>query len=327
MFESKLPFGWSDLEDGAAERYTTKHKDSLVRDGQVRCCVRDCKNWLSRRKRGIAPEFCPDHGISMSVSPTYVYRNPLDNFIIARDLVNSVDKVERWRLGNERSEDALSWNVFVSLARLGILGAAIPELGSGTENVELYLWGNRIDDGKPRLWDKLDRVRKTLEPGAAFPTESDIMLRVPGHALVLIEAKFGSPNATLAGKEDRFESVEDFLARYPAPEGAADPLARDWIEQQQLGTVLEQLCRNVVYATWLAEPREQPTVINLVRGEAEPDVETRLRPHLAKNGRGIFRRLSWESFHPVFAARGSEARPVVDYLENKTMNLSRTFRL
>jgi len=183
------------------------------------------------------------------------------------------------------SEDALSWNVFVSLARLGILGAAIPELGSGTENVELYLWGNRIADGKPRFWDKLDRVRKTLEPGAAFPTEPDIMLRVPGHALVLIEAKFGSPNSTLAGKEDRFESVEDFLARYPAPEGAADPLARDWIEQQQLGTVLEQLCRNVVYATWLAEPREQPTVINLVRGEAEPDVETRLRPHLAKNGR------------------------------------------
>jgi hypothetical protein len=95
------------------------------------------------------------------------------------------------------------------------------------------------------------------------------MLRVPGHALVLIEAKFGSPNSTLAGKEDRFESVEDFSARYPAPEGAADPLARDWIEQQQLGTVLEQLCRNVAYATWLAEPREQPTVINLVRGEAE----------------------------------------------------------
>jgi hypothetical protein len=225
------------------------------------------------------------------------------------------------------SEDALSWNVFVSLARLGILGAAIPELGSGTENVELYLWGNRIADGKPRFWDKLDRVRKTLEPGAAFPTEPDIMLRVPGHALVLIEAKFGSPNSTLAGKEDRFESVEDFLARYPAPEGAADPLARDWIEQQQLGTVLEQLCRNVVYATWLAEPRRathghQPRPRG---GRARRRDPSSSPPR--QEWSGIFRCLSWESFHPVFAARGSEARPVVDYLENKTMNLSRAFRL
>lgn len=48
------------------------------------------------------------------------------NFIVAQDLVRSVAlrkgmKAESHRLGHEMSEDALSWNVFVSLAMAGKL--------------------------------------------------------------------------------------------------------------------------------------------------------------------------------------------------------------
>jgi hypothetical protein len=104
---------------------------------------------------------------------------------------------ESWRLGNERSEDALSWNVFVTLAGLRGLGVAFQRLTGIEVDVEpeLYLWGMRISDERPQVWTRLKDVRLALENGAAWPTEPDVMLRVPGRAIALIEAKLSLPTA------------------------------------------------------------------------------------------------------------------------------------
>ena len=138
----------------------------------------------------------------MSTKPTYIYRDPERNFIVGKDIPTRIAKVENWRLGFETSEDALSWNVFVGLYALKGLAEAFEKLTGTipTGEPELYLWGNRIDsDCAP--WPNLHEVRKQLERDMAIPTEPDIMLRIPGQAIVLIEAKFGSPNGRLAGKK------------------------------------------------------------------------------------------------------------------------------
>ncbi len=321
------PSGWTDMEADAADRYVLSASSPLLRDvegrREVRCCIRDCGHWLPARRRGVPNEYCREHHISVSTSPTYVYRDAKSNFIVAAGELDGLEKVERWRLGNESSEDALSWNLFVSLLHLGLLDTALPVLGVyGVPH--LYLWGNRIAE-PPEFWPRLRSVRGVLENGAGFPTEPDIIVHVPGRLLLLIEAKFGSPNGTLVGKEDRFGSVDDFLARYPSAEGVTDPLNRQWIAEQEPEHVLEQLCRNVILATHLAAKGERMVVANLVRADAEVKVEAEFRRHLMPDSPVEFRRLTWESFWPILAAHGEDAAPVRTYLANKTLRLRRAF--
>ena len=59
--------------------------------------------------------FAQSISISVSTKPTYIYEDKKSNFIVGRDILRQVSKVESWRLGFETSEDAVSWNVFVGL--------------------------------------------------------------------------------------------------------------------------------------------------------------------------------------------------------------------
>ena len=327
-----IPFGVCDLEPDAANRYSPRAAEPLVRGDTVRCCVAGCTHWLPRRTRKRDNHLaCPSHGISVSTSPTYVYEDFLRNFIVGVPLLERVKqlKVESWRLGNERSEDALSWNLFVSLAKLGALAPAV-RLLTGLDadaEPELYLWGVRITTGDPCRWDRLLAIRDELERGAGFPTEPDIVLRVPGVALVLIEAKFGSPNGTLKGQEERFGSVAEFLNSYPSIDGGPDPLDRGWIEAQQADAVLQQLVRNVVFAQWLAGPGEQVWVVNLVRDADERDIESRIAPHLSQDRPVRFRRATWEALAALSAVGEERAAPLKKFLENKTLGLKKAFAI
>jgi hypothetical protein len=325
-----VPFGVPDFEPGAERRYIRGAANALIRGDEIRCCIRGCNRWIARRRRGVRAEYCPDHHISMSISPTYVFQDWRSNFIVNAAPISGMSKVETWRLGNERSEDALSWNVFVPLLHMDLLPALLAQLDLGDRTmseVELYLWGNRIlkTPGSKGLWDNLSRAREALERGVGFPTEPDIILRVPGRLLVLIEAKFGSSNATLVHKEDRFGGVDEFLARYPAAEGIEDPIDRKWIEEQAPECVLEQLVRNVVFATHLAEKGERLIVLNLVRESDEIAVESKFRKHLIPQGCVEFRRVTWESFWPTLVRGGDNATPVLNYLANKSLRLGAAF--
>jgi hypothetical protein len=323
---SQIPYGLAELKTDAPLRYSVAAADSLLRGKDIQCCISECEEILPRRRRGQKSRFCPTHGISVSVKPTYVYQDSGRNFIVGNEVRKRIHKVESWRLGFETSEDALSWNVFVGLYALGGLAEALEKLTGirATEEPELYLWGNRIDTECSK-WEKLVAARLVFEPGIAIPTEPDIMLRVPGQAIVLIEAKFGSSNPRLATKRSRFGSITEFLDRYKCIEGAADPLNRKWISAQKDDDVLEQLCRNAVFAQWLASEGEQPVVINLVRREAANDGQLFLE-HLSGNGVQFHVR-HWEDLYGVSAMRGHDASVLRSYLENKTLNLAPAFNL
>jgi len=325
------PVGLQELEDNAASRYTLQARYALIRDDRIRCCVRNCHRWLAKRRRGPSDPntFCPDHGISVSASPTYVYEDYRHNFIIDVPTLERVKrlKVESWRLGNERSEDALSWNVFVGLAGLNGLGSAFQSL-TGIEvdaEPELYLWGVKIPNEEPRVWANLEEARLALKEGARWPTEPDIILRVPGRALVLAEAKFGSRNGTMLGNEERFGDVAEFLERYPCVEAKVDPLKRAWIAEQPPGQVLQQLVRNVIFAQRLAEEGESQFVVNLVRATEEREVGERLAAHLAADSPVCFRRCTWEGLFLLPLLSREDAKPLRHYLENKANRLAKAF--
>lgn len=323
---SEIPYGTSELKKDAAMRYSSGRADSLLHGDHLLCCIRDCAELLPKRHRGQEPHFCSKHAISVSTKPTYIYRDAERNFIIGRAMLKSVSKVERWRLGFETSEDALSWNVFVGLYALKGLAEVFEALTGAVpqREPELYLWGNRIGADCTQ-WLNLHEVRAVLEKDMVIPTEPDIMLRVPGQAIALIEAKFGSPNSSLSKKKGRFGSVIEFLGRYRCKEGADDPLNRKWISAQEDERILEQLCRNAVFAHWLASEREQPFVINLVKRAARND-EQLFRQHLSEN-EVRFHVRAWEDICGLSAIQREQASILRRYLENKTLNLMPAFDL
>jgi hypothetical protein len=146
----------------------------------VRCYVRGCQHQLQtpRRKakgerRGFPGDVCPEHGIychHSSYGSTYNYRSVRRNIIaspelFARRIVGHPFKFESHRLGLERSEDTLSWNVFRSFAEAGelakiaqaITGEALPY------EPHLYLWGISASDNDFTSWPLLIAARERFE--------------------------------------------------------------------------------------------------------------------------------------------------------------------
>ena len=324
-WRTQPPYGGSNLKPGISESYK-KRDPGCIRDGQIICCVDGCRHWLiPRRQKSKDFTFCPEHNISLSPS-TYVHQAAKQNLIVYPELFVTIHKTEN-RLTNENSEDALSWNVFVGLYALGALREvfyAMTNLQPESEP-ELYLWSNRIHHQTCSRWSKLDeeQIRKSLEPKKRIRTEPDIVLRIPGRALVFIEAKFRSPNSRYNKKENRF-CIHDYLKAYPVKPGHLDPLNRDWIGRSAPRAILEQLCRNAMLAHWVAEPNEQIFLINLVSADFETNIEQEFKTHLARN-QITFRRFTWESIAMLCAVQHPEAEPLRKYFEDKTYSLRPAF--
>ncbi len=323
------PFGAEDLEPGAAEAYRSP-TSSLRRKNEVRCCVRGCSTWLRPRGRKGSTDVCPLHGISISTSPTYVYRDWKHNLILRHDLMDRVKrhKVESWRLENEGSEDALSWNVIIGLAHLDGLRDAFEAFTGCRARAEpqLFFWGMEVwPDFRPGTWGRLSDARAEFrEAGSRIPTEPDIAIRVAGQALVLIEAKFGSPNGTLEHKRDI--TVAKFVERYCSSTSEGGPFDRKAIGGMRPDEVLEQLCRNVAFANYMATGGEEAFVVNLVRAEAETDVKERMQRHLSTRSRVRFRRITWEDLARLPSLQHDEAANLRSYVRTKTLRLRPAFK-
>ena len=172
---------------------------------RIRCYVRGCEELLRPPlKKGYDGEACLVHGIRCHSSGTYSYPDVRRNIIASPDLfaehvVGNSFKYESGRLGNEKSEDALTWNVFRTLqecGRLHLVAGWITGLEILAEP-RLYLWGLSISDETFEPWEMLIEAREHFEshlPVKRPQTEPDIALYLPGRYLILIEAKFTSPN-------------------------------------------------------------------------------------------------------------------------------------
>jgi hypothetical protein len=193
---SPLPYGTNDLDPRFVQNKAR---------GIVRCPVRGCIHWLKppNRERG-SGEACPRHSIYVHKSGTYRYPQPSSNVIIDRGffekhILGNDFKFESHRLGTERSEDTLSYNVFRSLQRVGLLHEVVRLCTGIKANHEprLYLWGLEMKEEAVEPWDLLVAARERFEsdlPVNRPLTEPDIALYQPGEYLVLIEAKFTSAN-------------------------------------------------------------------------------------------------------------------------------------
>jgi Restriction Endonuclease associating with ARP len=242
-------------------------------------------------------------------------------------LRTSSGKAETWRLGNENNEDALSWNVFVSLQDAGLLGLAAQVLAdcqAGTEP-DLYLWGKRIGQDRLLSWPRLQRIRDELEPQDPATTkrrqqtEPDVVLHVRGWGWIFIEAKLSSPTHVY-----RLDRREEWIGRYSTP--CPNLFDEETIRSRALSTFPEQLLRNVAFAHCLAKAGDKATVVALVRERDRTAIEEWAGGCMMSDAPVRVVRRSWESLHAALPADAKVGR-LRNYLEDKSVNLRRAFSI
>jgi hypothetical protein len=334
MTTQPLPYGLDDLDP--------KVVVDPDNPGRVRCYVRGCQHYVRRPtdRNDKSGEPCPDHGIYCrhSQKATYVYEDARRNIIVSADLfgervMGHPFKYDFNYLGNENSEDALSWNVFRSIQEAGHL-APLAELLIGEahdKEPDLYLWGIRVNDDTFEPWDLLIAARDRFENNLPVDrplTEPDIALHLPGRYLVLIEAKFRSPNGWYGRgvrKNEKSLTLDELLDIYSDEELRLLNMDR----AQRCDRIPYQLWRNTVFADWMAmrdSPQTKPYHVNLVRDGYEHESQEAFAALLNEPYRDRFRPAAWESIY-AWLASSARCDRLRRYMEQKTANLVKAIRV
>ena len=327
--DTPLPYGINDLDPQV---------QSDKKAGLVRCYVRDCKHWLNPPRRRAAGDICPDHGIFCHSSNTYDYADMRRNIIADPDLffrrvIGHPDKFESGRFGQERSEDAVSWNVFRSLQRAGLLKGVAALAGERHEQEPtLYLWGLRVSDDSFVHWELLRKARARFEtnlPVKRPKTEPDIALHLPGQYLILIEAKFTSDNSFYTPGPRKGSSNLTFAELLDI---YWDQGLRILNRQEASGRnrVPYQLYRNTIFSEFMAaldSPATRAYHLNLVRDGYEEDTAVEFTGLLNPGFVDRFARITWEQLYAIAAQQPRELGRLRRYIETKSEHLIKAFRV
>jgi hypothetical protein len=300
--------------------------------------VGDCPHFLIPPTRSRAGQVCPAHGIRVHTSGTYTYKDATRNFIVdptlVRRIIRSPDKFESGRLGYERSEDAVTLNVFRSFQEAQCLNE-IARLITGlevTEEPDLYLWGLRLTDDSLGVWPLLQAARNRFErqlPVARPHTEPDCILHLDGCYVILIEAKLTSPNTFYFNgprKDAQSLTKDELLGLYH------DPVCNilDLEKAKANDAVAYQLWRNTVFSEWMAhhaKPGTKPFFANLVRAGCElgsfEHFNQLVRPEFANR----VVRIRWEDLYLLASLHGDRLLRFREYMITKTCNFQPAFLL
>ena len=201
---------------------------------------------------------------------TYVYDEPSQNL-----LWTDVDDQERLdailrgkresRMGHEHSEDAVTWNLFRFFERRECLAPAMRKICPcpGREPSLTIFWTTH----EGSLWDSFKSCSDKIPEKAIARSESDLILLWERKLLVVIEAKFRSPNRSDAKQRaDELRKSRPYIAhalRYVNREGAEEAVRDGWYE----------LLRNWVLGAALKEALgcEAFVLVNLLRKRHEKE--------------------------------------------------------
>jgi hypothetical protein len=328
MDRDSIIFGTDDLDP-----------KTVVHDGppkRIRCFVRGCNRLLEPARYSKGPT-CPEHGIRCNLTGTFSYGDPTQNIMVDREIfgnriIGNPDKFESGRLGSEKSEDALSWNVFRSFQQAGCLGKLAAVVFGLPTDVEpqLFLWGINLNDGSFSFWDLLIKARSRFESNLPVDrplTEPDIMLHVPGQYLALIEAKFTSTNGMYhVGRREKPDSLtaEELLAIY----------SDESLELLDVGKATRQprihyqLWRNTVFAEWMAQQGHDSSKayhLNLVRAGHDNESAEEFHGLVSEGFKDRFRQVTWEEIYTQAVTEGPKLNRLCKYMQEKTANLQKAF--
>jgi hypothetical protein len=322
------PYGTDDLRE-----------ERIVSEAAVTCHVSGCPTTVARQRRFFraSDEFlCPQHGIYLSPT-TFQYAEPTRNLLwrYADDcrLLASIAKIKRTmaRLGRERDEDAVTWNVVRAFEREGRVGRLAEILLSGRCRLpvggepEVIYWGAQGEG----LWPCLAAARQEFGEPMHRGTEPDLALWWPGRFLVFVEAKF------CAGNNTRPSKMRGRPDHRPCTYRKSGHFARVFggdYNQIAIESQKYELMRNWLLGSWIAMQSGAGFVlVNLVRSGAECDIESEFGRWLCRQlPDRAFVRSTWESIWAALPSAGlmdDTVRALDTYFRTKSAGYDRAGKL
>lgn len=312
-------FSWDDL------------KETLpITDDTVECPVKGCSHVVERQRKVFLRDerfTCPTHGIVISPS-TWVYvdywRNLINTETSDMALICDIKSVKRDnnRLGNNNSEDAVTWNFFRRLQRHNLVGSTLERCIGETmqgKNCVMYWSYSHKEQG---TWEWLKKARSTFGEKPNRSTEPDLIIETD-NVLVFIEAKVGATNQTKPSNK----SVEKLYAT-----GGDGWFGKVFHEAENFWTIavdskLYELMRMWLLGTWIAEQIGKKFVlINLVLEHKEEDIETRFGDKIIQGQARRFQRCAWEQLYHTVQSQEFDIE-LEQFFKGKTLGYNRNGEL
>ena len=270
---------------------------------------------------------CPRHRIYISPT-TFEYEDPRSSILwqnpeelkLVNLLENLTNGKRTWkRMGRERDEDSLTWNVFRYLDRNKMLGRFLDQatprstwLTGAPRDVEKIIYWS-VDLVNKGVLDELKAARTDLGESETHGSEPDLIL-VADQYVVLLEVKFTSPVLTKKDKiapyyldNERSRARDVFTCD---PGQALDTLGYELFRFFLLGEALGRRLHRI------------PVVALLTRDGVEPDLNTSVQG-IIRRPRHAFAHITWgcvrDVINRIFSDRGEPA------LEFEHMLLNRYF--
>ena len=309
-------------------------KESIeITQTTVECPVKGCSEKVERQRKRFKREErfkCPKHNIYISPA-TFEYPCESDNILWKEkddlDLFSRIKTVKREsRIVRDRSEDAVTWNVFRFLERNNLIESTLSSIiGSTVESSEVIYWS--YSQSQQWAWDELLNARvefgeaSNLEDAISKGSEPDLIVK-SDDILFFIEAKLTADNKTPSKKEDAEEKAKN-PQKYITG-------GNNWFEKVFKSgyktIVLEQkyeLLRFWLIGTWIATRLDLDFyLVNLVLSEREKDIEAIFKRRLRENQRMKFIRITWEDIYQQIldsGLSGIDKDTMIKYFRNKTI--------
>jgi hypothetical protein len=289
---------------------------------KVECPVLGCTTRVVRQRSVFRrdDEFqCAEHAIYISAG-THEHADYTANLLLADSenvqLLQRLfgQKRESTRLGRERSEDALTFNVFRGIERAGELDAAMSVVaGCAVRGSSASYWA--LDSVTGRAHALLSEARTTFHEVPDRGTEPDILIE-SDDTVFLIEAKLASSNST---KPTHLRSVASYER---AASGWFASVFSTGGETVAVQEKLYQLMRLWLLGTWMADRAGKKFVlVSLCGARAGENSGERFGKHLVQTDSRRFVCSTWEQLRELCRSKSGEPSLVtlVEYLDHKTL--------
>jgi hypothetical protein len=302
-----------------------------ITETTVECPVKGCIKKIERQRKRFKPEErfkCPVHNIYISPS-TFEYQSESDNLLwkdqFDLDLFKKIKTVKREsRIARERSEDAVTWNVFRFMERNNLVEKTLsPIIGVPLKSSEVIYWSYSQKENSSS--SELNNASKEFGEKIKRGSEPDIIIKTD-NALLFIEAKL------TAGNRQPPPSNKSSSKKYE--NGGNNWFSKVFKSDYKTIVIDEkkyELMRFWLLGTWIAKQRDLDFyLVNLVLSKREKKIEAIFKKHLYENQRMKFIRITWEDLYQQILnnnSLGKDKDMMIKYFKNKTIGYSGTGKI
>ena len=314
-------YGWNNLKKTIAISATT-----------VECPVLSCGQIVERQRKNFLKEArftCPAHHICISPS-TFEYPLEQDNLLWTSETdlrlwtsIKAKGVKRESRIAREKSEDAVTWNIFRYMEINGLIDGFINSLASEriSINPRVVYWSFCQQSKTPHT--ALETAALKFGEKKHRRSEPDVILE-DDNVLVFVESKLGAGNRTTPSnpRDPKFyeTGANSWFKRIFRPDATFTKIAVD--------EHLYELMRLWLLGSWIAaQAGKRFLLVNVVRDGArqEQNIEARFKAVTQSDPQREFVRCTWERIYSEFVEptpASHDAASLGQYMREKTLGYS-----